>query len=122
MGVIEIDPLLTEISAEAPAGADVEYDPEYFALEKLAQGTPETTMGEETKPAEEPKWSEVKEAATKLFSRTRDMRVALILTTSLLKEDGIPGFRDGVGLVKGLVERMWDHFYPKLDPDDNNDP
>ncbi len=122
MSVIEIEPLLTEISPEAPGGADVEYDPEYFALEKLAQGTPESEMGDVKKEAEEPNWKEVKDAALKLSERTRDIRVAMILSTSLLKENGVAGFRDGVGLVKGLVSRLWDHFYPKLDPDDNNDP
>jgi len=122
MSVIEIEPLLTEVSPDAPAGADVEYDPEYFELEKLAQGTPESTMGDVVKPAEEPVWRDVKAAALKLFERTRDLRVAMILSLSLLKEDGLAGFNDGLGVVKGFVERLWDQFYPKLDPSDNNDP
>src|SRR5262249_16579468 len=122
MGVIEVDPLLSEVSAEAPAGADVEYDPEYFELEKLARGTPESTMGDVVKPAEEPEWREVKSAALKLSERTRDIRVAMIVSISLLKQDGLAGFKDGVAVLRGLVERMWDQFYPKLDPDDNNDP
>jgi type VI secretion system protein ImpA len=122
MSVIDVEKYLTEIAPDAPAGPDVEYDPEYFELEKLAQGTPESQMGEEKIAAEEPKWSEVKEAALKLGERTRDMRVALIMTLGLLKEDGIPGFRDGMAVIRGLVDRMWEHFYPKLDPDDNNDP
>jgi type VI secretion system protein ImpA len=44
------------------------------------------------------------------------------LTISLLKEDGLAGFKDGVALLRGMVERLWEQFYPKLDPDDNNDP
>ena len=122
MGVIEVDPLLAEVSAEAPAGADVEYDPEYFELEKLARGTPETTMGEAVKAAEEPVWHDVKEAALKLSERTRDIRVGMILALGLLKEDGLTGFKDGTALLRGMMERLWDQFYPKLDPEDNNDP
>ena len=122
MSVIEVDSFTSEVSAEAPSGPDVEYDPEYFDLEKLARGTPESQMGTETKPAEEPNWKDVREAAVKLSGRTRDLRVALILTLALLKQDGLPGFRDGVGVLRGFVEKLWDHFYPKLDPDDNNDP
>ena len=122
MSVIEVDSFTSEVSAEAPSGPDVEYDPEYFDLEKLARGTPESQMGTETKPAEEPNWKDVREAALKLSGRTRDLRVALILTLALLKQDGLPGFRDGVGVLRGFVEKLWDHFYPKLDPDDNNDP
>jgi type VI secretion system protein ImpA len=122
MSVIEVEPLTAELSAEAPAGADLEYDPAYFELEKLAQGTPESEMGDVKKAAEEPEWKEVKTAALALFDKTRDLRVAMILTVALLQEDGIAGFRDGVGVVKGFVEKLWDQFYPKLDPEDNNDP
>jgi len=122
MSVIENDPLLTEISPEAPTGADVEYDPEYFELEKLAKGTPAAEIGDAKKEAEEPEWPEVKAAALKLFERTRDLRVAMILIAALLKTDGVAGFHDGVAVIKGLVEKFWDNVYPKLDPDDNNDP
>lgn len=122
MSVVDLDKLLGEVSADAPAGAEVEYDPQYFELEKLAQGTPESVMGDEVKPGEEPNWSEVKSAGLALFDRTRDLRVAMILTIALLKEDGLPGFRDGVSILKGFVEKLWEHFYPKLDPEDNNDP
>ena len=122
MSAIDVDALLTPVSAEAPAGADVEFDPAYFALDKLAQGTPESVMGDEVKPAEEPDFEEVKKAAIELFGKTRDLRVAMILTTAMLKTDGLVGFCDGVLLVKGFVEKLWDQFYPKLDPTDNNDP
>jgi type VI secretion system protein ImpA len=122
MSIIDVDALSSPISAEAPAGADVEFDPAYFELEKLAQGTPESVMGDEVKPAEEADFREVKKAALALFEKTRDLRVAMILATALLKEDGLAGFRDGVALVKVFIEKLWDQFYPKLDPEDNNDP
>jgi type VI secretion system protein ImpA len=122
MSVIEVEPLTSELSAEAPAGADLEYDPAYFELEKLAQGTPESEMGDIKKAAEEPEWREVKSAALGLFEKTRDLRVAMLLAVALLQVDGLAGFRDGVGVVRGFIEKLWDQFYPKLDPEDNNDP
>jgi type VI secretion system protein ImpA len=122
MAAIELETLLAPVSAESAEGADVEFDPAYFALEKLAQGTPESVMGDEVKPGEDPEFPEVKKAALELFTKTRDLRVAMILTASLLKTDGLGGFRDGIMLVKGFVETLWDNFYPKLDPTDNNDP
>ena len=69
MSVIDVDALVVEISAEAPAGADVEFDPAYFELEKLAQGTPESVMGDEVKPAEEADFREVKKAALACLRR-----------------------------------------------------
>ena len=81
--------MLAPLSAETPAGADVEFDPAYFALEKLAQGTPEAVMGDEIKPAEEPAFPAVKQVALDLFKKTQsDLRVAMILLTASLKVDG----------------------------------
>src|SRR5262249_43100082 len=73
-------------------------------------------------PAQEPEWGDVKKAALELFAKTRDLRVAMILAAALLKEDGLTGFLDGVTVIKGFIEKLWEQFYPKLDPDDNNDP
>jgi type VI secretion system protein ImpA len=36
--------------------------------------------------------------------------------------DGLPGFRDSLALVKGLLETYWATVYPQLDPADDNDP
>ncbi len=88
----------------------------------MARGTPASEIGDAKKEAEEPEWKDVKAAALKLFERTRDLRVANILAVSLLKQDGATGFHDGVAVIKGLIDSMWEQVYPKLDPDDNNDP
>ena len=76
MSSIDIDQLLAPVSADAPAGADVEFDPAYFELEKLAQGTPESVMGDEVKPAEEPEWRDVRKAALGLLDFERRLREA----------------------------------------------
>jgi type VI secretion system protein ImpA len=35
---------------------------------------------------------------------------------------GLSAFCDGLALLKGVVERYWEHVFPQLDPDDDNDP
>lgn len=122
MSVIDIEALLGEIAADAPCGEDLEYDPEFAELETLAQGTPERQYGDTIISAEPPDWRGVKKIALALCQRTRDLRVAITLTRSLLHTDGLPGFVDGLSLVEGLLERYWDSVYPLLDPDDDNDP
>ncbi len=122
MSVIDVAKLLSPVSADAPAGADVEADPAFLALETMAKGTPESVMGDEVKPAKEADWKEVKKTSLELFGKSRDLRVAMILAAALLKEDGLAGFREGVALIKGFIEQLWEQFYPKLDPTDNNDP
>jgi len=39
-----------------------------------------------------------------------------------LRIEGMPGFHRGLLLIRGFLERYWDSLYPRLDPEDNNDP
>ena len=122
MNMLDVEKLLGEIAADAPCGEDLEYDPKFAEMEKLARGMPERQFGGTIIPAEPPDWRGVGKAAQTLLERTRDLRVAVYLTRSLLQAEGLPGFAAGLALVDGLVERFWDKVYPQLDPDDNNDP
>ncbi len=122
MSVIEIEELLSEIAPDAPCGEDLEYAPAFAELEKLAQETPERQYGDTIIPAEPPDWRGVRKTALALLERTRDLRVAVYLTRALLHVDGLAGFAEGLALVDGLIERYWDSVYPRLDPEDNNDP
>jgi len=122
MSGIDIEELLSEIAADAPCGEDLEYDPAFAEMEKLAQETPERQYGDTIIPAEPPDWRGVKQSALALFKRTRDLRVAVCLARSLLHIEDLPGFAEGLALVEGLIERFWDTVHPQLDPNDNNDP
>lgn len=122
MSVIDIEELLGEIAATAPCGEDLEYDPAFAEMEKLAQETPERQYGDTVIPAEPSDWRGVRKMALALFERTRDLRVAVSLTRALLHVDGLAGFAEGLALVDGLIERYWDTVYPQLDPEDDNDP
>lgn len=120
--MIDIQGLLREISPEAPCGDDLEYDPAYGELERATEGKPEQQFGDTIIPAEEPEWPEVERQALELLARTKDLRVATHLTRALIRTKGWPGFRDGLGLIKGLLEQYWESMHPQLDPDDDNDP
>lgn len=113
-----VDSLLEPISAEHPCGEDIGYDPLFIELDTFLQGRQETQFAA----AEEPDWKTILDRCLELFQRSKDLRVALRLALALLKMEGLPGFRDGLLLLKGLVERYWDPVYPRLDPDDGNDP
>jgi len=122
MSVIDIDSLLSAISDDAPCGEDLAYDPAYVELEGMAQGKPEHVMGDEVIPGEEPNWRQVKDRCLELMPRTKDLRVTMYLTVALLKTHNLPGLRDGLELLRGLLDKYWDQLYPALDPEDNNDP
>lgn len=120
--MIDVEALLAEISPDAPCGGDLEYDPAYGELERLVKGKEEQQIGDTIVPAEEPDWAEVQRQAISLFGRTKDLRVAAILTQAIVHTQGWSGLRDGLKTMHGLLERYWDTVNPPLDPDDDHDP
>jgi type VI secretion system protein ImpA len=122
MGAIDVDSLLEPVSEDLPSGEDLEYDEQFGALERAAEGKPGHVMGDEEIPPEPPKWDEVSEAALELLGRTKDLRVASHLAHAQLNLEGINGFASGLQLLNGLVHQYWDNVYPMLDEEDDNDP
>ena len=70
MGALDVDKLLEPVSDDLPSGEDLEYDEQFGALERTAEGKPGHVMGDEEIPPEPPKWDEVSDAALELLGRT----------------------------------------------------
>jgi type VI secretion system protein ImpA len=124
---LDLDALLKPVSDAAPCGEDLRYDRRYLEVMKSTEGKAEQELakpdGSKTvTPAEEPDWKEVLGGCQELLARTKDLRVAMWLALASLRIGGIQGVRDGMSLVKSLIDRYWESLHPKLDPDDNNDP
>jgi type VI secretion system protein ImpA len=119
---INVDKLLAEISPDAPCGDDLSYDPALLELERIAKGTPEQQVGETIVPAEEPNWRDVRDQALALLERTRGLNVIKYLVVSMMKTEGLAGLASSLAVLRGSLERYWDTLWPRLDPDDNNDP
>lgn len=120
--MIDIEKLLEEAPEDPPCGPNLEYDPVFLAMEQAAQGRPDQQFGETVIAAEGPDWSAVREHATALFARTKDLRVAVQLTRALVISDGLGGLNAGFRLIHTMLERYWDKVHPELDVEDDNDP
>jgi len=120
---------LTSIAAFAapldpalPCGEDLEYDPQFLALDAALNGKPEVRYGSTVTPATGPDWKTARALAFELMQRTRDLRVAVGLARALLGHDGAPGLAAGLALVAALLSAHWELLHPQLDADDDNDP
>ena len=122
MSVLDVEQLLQPVSAESPCGEDLEYDQVFIEMSRDLEGKPEQQMGDEIIEAQGPDWKSVRGKALDLMTRTKDLRVCVALTRAVLGTDGLVGLGDGMALLRGLIDRHWDGFHPKLDPDDWNDP
>ncbi len=114
--------LLDGVSNKSPCGEDLEYDPEFIEIEKIAQGKPEQQIGTTVIPAQQADWRGVESKSIELFKRTKDLRIAVYLTQALVHNKGLVGLKDGLLLIKGLLDQYWDEVHPRLDSSEDNDP
>ncbi len=119
---IDIEKYLQDINPDNVCGDDLEYDPAFIALEQDIIGKPEQQIGDTIQEAEPPDWREIKKSAEALLARTRDLRVLVYYLRSLIALEGLTGLSEGLKLIDKLTAKHWDAVYPRLDPDDDNDP
>lgn len=117
-----LESLLSPLDGASPTGENLEYDPDFMALERLAAPKAERGIGEEVIAAEEPDWDKVSSQAEALLGRSKDLRVAVHLTTAWMRTAGLPGWTAGLQLIRSLLEQYWDGVHPQLDAEDDNDP
>lgn len=122
MSYLEIKLLASGLTADEPCGENLEYTPAFLELEQAAEEKPETQKGNAFVAALPPDWKRVKQQSLYLLQRSLDLRLATMLTRASLQVDGIKGFADGLSLIDAMLEYQWANLYPKLDPDDDNDP
>jgi type VI secretion system protein ImpA len=122
MPLIDTENLLQPIAGDEPTGTNLEYDPAFAALERVAQGKPEQQMGQTIVPGEPPDWKAVHDQAALLLGRSKDLRIVSHLVRALLHRQGFVGLCEGLEVVRGLLERFWTPLHPRLDADDEHDP
>ena len=108
-----LEPLADE---QAPCGPDLEYDNDFLALTQAAAGKPESQFG----PAEAPDWPAVLAGAEGLLDRSRDLRIAIHWLRAGLRLHGVRFLPQGLRLLIGLMQGMWEHLHPLPDPDDGD--
>jgi type VI secretion system protein ImpA len=114
--------MLADLTEDAPAGENLELHPDFGALERAAQGRPETQYGDTINAAVPPDWRETEVLALDLLQRTRDLRVLTHLAVARLHLTGLSGFADVLSQIRWQLENRWQHVHPQLDPEDANDP
>jgi type VI secretion system protein ImpA len=120
--MLDVQALAEPALTEPPGGPDLQYSPEYASLERSVAGKPETQVGDKIVPAEPPDWRAAAAGAQPLLVRSKDLRVAMVLTRALLETTGFEGLASGLALLGRLVVGFWPVLHPKLDAEDNDDP
>ena len=111
--------LLDEISPDSPCGENLEEDAVFLQLEDEARFVEERQMGDTILPAEEPDWKVVRNISLELLEKTKDIQIAMHLTTALIRADGFRGLDQGLTLMNEWLRKYWDTVYPVQDPEDD---
>ena len=122
MSPTENDLLQSPVDGPLPCGEDLEYDPDFLALQQATTGKREQQFGSTIIPAEPPDWARVERLAKQLCTRTRDIRVLVPLTLAWTENRGLPGYADGLRLVDAVLQKFWDDVHPRVVDGDFEDP
>ncbi len=116
VATLDLELLLTPITADNPCGESLRLDPVRDELSQLRKSRKDPIDASKDK---QPKWGTVIEVATEvLATRSKDLLIAGWLVEALVRDSGFAGFRDGLRLIHGFVDRFWDGLHPLPDGQD----
>ena len=111
--------LLNPIPGENPSGQNLKYAPVFDKIKEARREDDDAAQGDWKHERKLADWPQVvKLAGETLATRTKDLQLGAWLTEALLKTQGIGGLREGLDLLKGVVEGFWDTLYPEIEEGD----
>lgn len=112
-GLIDVEALLAPLPGESPAGADMQYAGLHDEIREARRADERLDQGDWKREPKLADWLLVERLATDaLTHKTKDLRVAAWLCEALVKLYGFRGLRDGLRLMRGLLELYWEQLYP----------
>jgi type VI secretion system protein ImpA len=125
--LLSCDGLLDAISPDRPAGADLRWTPEWDRIKEARRADDDLDAGKWVKKDRKiADWQAVRDLTmTALKERTKDLQLALWLTEANMRLHGFQGLRDGLGIIRSLMDRYWDQgLYPSMEdgPEDRAGP
>jgi type VI secretion system protein ImpA len=116
--IIDVDALIAPLPGDNPAGESLQYAGLYDEIREARRQDEDLVQGEWKRDRKIADWPEVVSLATEaLATRTKDLQVAAWLAEALVKTRGFYGLREGLKIVRLLLERFWDNLYPESGDD-----
>ncbi|KVM64671.1 ImpA [Burkholderia ubonensis] len=120
--VLRYADLLEPVSAEAPCGPDLEYDPAFVMLQAAVMPRTDAQYGDFVDAPQQANWAEAERDCRALLLRTKDIRLLTILIRCRIRQSGAEGLRDGIALLQQMLERYGEALHPTPVVDGERDP
>jgi type VI secretion system protein ImpA len=121
--VLEFEALLAPIPGDNPAGVSLPFAVKEKLEEFRKEIDPESyskTDPMRPEAAQKADWPAIIDLAQETLRETsKDLLVAARLTEALVKVHGFKGLRDGLKLMRLMVEQCWDRMNPAIETDDD---
>jgi type VI secretion system protein ImpA len=116
---LDIESLVAPITGANPSGESLRYAGTYDAIQEARRADDALAQGDWQRATQVSDWRGVIElATTALATRSKDLQLAAWLLEASIKAHGFAGLRDGLGLMRELMERFWDTVYPEVEDGD----
>ncbi|MFP3568212.1 ImpA family type VI secretion system protein [Paraburkholderia sp. SIMBA_030] len=109
---------MAPVDADAPCGADLEYDPEFIVLSAKAAPRAEAQYGDFVGSPDPVNWSDIDRDCRRLMMRSKDMRLAVLFTRCRTRLAGAAGLAEGIGLLAAWLAAFPQALHPQLDDAD----
>jgi type VI secretion system protein ImpA len=121
---LDIDALLVPIPGDNPAGQPVPFDVREQFEEDRKEVDPndfaeDDPLRAEAKPKRADWGAIIKKGSEILTTQSKDLLTAARITEALTRKHGFSGLRDGLRLLRRLVEECWDRVYPAIESEDD---
>ncbi|QVN23846.1 type VI secretion system protein TssA [Burkholderia pyrrocinia] len=113
---------LAPLSDDAPCGPDLEYDPEFVVLMAKTAPRTEAQYGDFIGTPEAINWTDVERECRQLLTRTRDLRIAILLLRARVRLGAAQALLENLTGLTALLDRYPDHVHPQLVVDGERDP
>ncbi len=113
------DDLLNPIPGPNPGGENLRYAGLYDKIKEARREDDEDPQGEWLRERKKADYTLVlKLCQDGLATKSKDLHLAAWATEAQIKKEGFSGLRQGLELMKAMVEQFWDHLYPELEDGD----
>lgn len=107
---IDLELLSAPLSADAPAGPDLSYEPSRQQIEAAF----ERSISEDAAASEDIDWRGTIALILDEAQRTRDIWLPIYLMRAGARSGSLDSVEDGAALLAALVENLWDSVHPEL--------
>ena len=113
------DDLLNPIPGANPGGENLRYAGIYDKIKEARREDDEDPQGDWQRERKKADYTLVlKLCQDGLATKSKDLQLAAWATEAQVKKEGFAGLRQGLELMKALLEQFWDNLYPELEDGD----